>query len=72
VPVVYFFFKNVKFDWSSISIVAFCAILFSVVASWIWQNIETHYRSKKILPLISRGPFFYQDDIARGIQITCV
>jgi len=51
VPVVYFFFKNVKFDWSSISIVAFCAILFSVVASWIWQNIEIHYRSKKILPL---------------------
>lgn len=51
IPVVYVFFKDIKFDWSTISIIAFCAILFSVVASWIWQNIEIHYRSKKILPL---------------------
>lgn len=51
IPVVYIFFKDMKFDWSTISIVAFCAVLFSVVASWIWQNIEIHYRSRKILPL---------------------
>jgi len=51
VPVVYIFFKNMKFDWSTISIIAFCGVLFSVVASWIWQNIEIHLRSKKILPL---------------------
>ncbi|MFZ2151044.1 MAG: oligosaccharide flippase family protein [Candidatus Absconditicoccaceae bacterium] len=51
IPVVYIFFKDMKFDGSTISIVAFCAILFSVVASGIGQNIEIHYRSKKILPL---------------------
>lgn len=51
IPVVYFIFKKVQFDWSTVSIIAFCAILFSVVASWIWQNIEIYFRSRKILPL---------------------
>ena len=51
IPVVYIFFKNIDFNGSSISILAFCLILFSVVASAVWQNIEIHLRSKKILPL---------------------
>ena len=33
VPVVYFIFRHVEFNGSTVSIVAFCAILFSVVAS---------------------------------------
>jgi O-antigen/teichoic acid export membrane protein len=53
VPVVYIFFKKIDFvstpTW--ISIIAFCLILFSVVWSWIWQNIEIWIRSRKILPL---------------------
>jgi O-antigen/teichoic acid export membrane protein len=51
IPVVYFIFKHVEFNGSTVSIVAFCAILFSVVASAIGQNWEIHWRSKKILPL---------------------
>ncbi len=52
IPSVYFFFKHVDFSTpTKLSIVAFCMILFSVVASWIGQNIEIHYRSKKLLPL---------------------
>lgn len=51
IPVVYFIFKNMTFDGSTISIVAFCAILFSVVASGIGQNIEIHRRAKRLLPL---------------------
>lgn len=51
IPAVYFIFKHVEFNGSTVSIVAFCAILFSVVASAVWQNIEIHLRSKKILPL---------------------
>ena len=52
VPVVYIFFKNPDF-WSTttISIVAFCLILFSVVGSGIGQNIEIHLRANRILPL---------------------
>lgn len=51
VPVVYIFFKHMPFDGSSISILAFCLILFSVVASGIGQNIEIHWRANRILPL---------------------
>ena len=51
VPVVYFIFKDMTFDGSTVSLIAFCCILFSVVASGVGQNIEIHYRSKKILPL---------------------
>lgn len=51
IPVVYLIFKKIEFNWSNLSIIAFCAILFSVVASWIWQNLEIHFRSRKILPL---------------------
>lgn len=51
IPVVYFIFKDMKFDGSTISILAFVSIIFSVVASAIGQNIEIHYRTKKLLPL---------------------
>lgn len=51
VPVVFFIFKHMTFNGSTISIIAFCCIMFSVVASSIGQNIEIHLRSKKILPL---------------------
>lgn len=52
-PVAYLFFKWIDFATkpTSISIIAFCLVLFSVLGSWIWQNIEIHLRSKKILPL---------------------
>jgi O-antigen/teichoic acid export membrane protein len=39
------------FNGSTVSLIAFCCIMFSVVASSIWQNIEIHFRSKRILPL---------------------
>ena len=51
VPVVYLFFKHMEFNGSTVSIVAFCLIMFSVVASSIGQNLEIHFRSRKILPL---------------------
>ncbi|MCF7834749.1 oligosaccharide flippase family protein [Candidatus Gracilibacteria bacterium] len=51
VPVVFLIFKKIEFNGSNLSIVAFCAVLFSVVASGIGQNLEIHFRSKKILPL---------------------
>lgn len=53
VPVVYYFFKDVDFTRTptSLSIIAFCMILFSVVASGIGQNIEIHYRANHLLPL---------------------
>jgi len=53
VPVVYLFFRNINFtgDPTNISIIAFCLIIFSVVASGIWQNLEIHRRAKRILPL---------------------
>jgi len=52
IPSVYFFFKHVDFSTpTKLSITAFCMILISVVASWVGQNIEIHYRSKKLLPL---------------------
>lgn len=52
VPSVYFFFKYVDFSTpTKLSIAAFCMILISVVASGIWQNLEIHYRAKKLLPL---------------------
>ena len=51
VPVVYYFFKHMSFNGSSISIIAFCLIMFSVVASSVGQNFEIHFRAKRILPL---------------------
>ena len=51
VPVVYLFFRHMEFNGSTVSIVAFCLIMFSVVASSIGQNLEIHFRSRRILPL---------------------
>ncbi|MFA7298826.1 MAG: oligosaccharide flippase family protein [Candidatus Absconditabacterales bacterium] len=51
VPVVFFIFKDMTFDGTTVSIIAFCCIMFSVVASSIGQNIQIHLSSRKILPL---------------------
>ncbi len=52
IPSVYLFFRYIDFSApTKLSIFAFCMILFSVVASGIWQNLEIHYRAKKLLPL---------------------
>ncbi|MDR0369015.1 MAG: hypothetical protein LBH96_00290 [Candidatus Peribacteria bacterium] len=52
-PAVYIIFKNVNFESiesSTMMIIAFCFVVFSVVASSIGQNIEIHHRSKNLLP----------------------
>ncbi len=51
VPVVFFIFKDMTFDGTTMSIVAFCCIMFSVVASSIGQNIQIHISAKKLLSL---------------------
>ncbi len=51
IPVVFFIFKGVTFDGTTMSIVAFCCIMFSVVASSIGQNIQIHISARKLLPL---------------------
>lgn len=51
IPVVYFIFKNMTFDGTTVSIIAFCCIMFSVVASSIGQNIQIHFSARKLLPL---------------------
>jgi O-antigen/teichoic acid export membrane protein len=53
-PSVYLLFKNVDFETpepaTRTMVVAFCMVVFSVVASSIGQNIEIHHRSKHLLP----------------------
>ena len=52
-PTVYLIFKGVKFDWEVVNtttILAFCCVIFSVVASSIWQNVDVHLRSRDLLP----------------------
>ena len=53
VPVVYIFYKWASFAGqpTSLSVLAFCLVLFSVLWSGIGQNVEIHMRSRKILPL---------------------
>lgn len=69
VPVVFFIFKDMTFNGSTISIIAFCCIIFSVVASSIGQNIEIHFRSRKILPLNIKFDWkFTKDIITRNRQ----
>lgn len=63
VPVVFFIFKDMTFNGSTISLIAFCCIMFSVVASSIGQNIEIHVRSKRILPLKIRFDWKFTKDI---------
>lgn len=54
-PVVFIFFSNIDFQeagWETpIMILAFCLVVFSVVASSLWQNVEMHLRTKDLLPL---------------------
>jgi O-antigen/teichoic acid export membrane protein len=58
-----------NFNGSSVSIIAFCLIMFSVVASSIWQNVEIHFRARKILPLkIHFDRKFTKDLIKRNRQ----
>lgn len=69
VPVVFFIFKHMTFNGSTVSIVAFCCIMFSVVASSIGQNVEIHIRSRRILPLkITFDRKFTKDIIKRNRQ----
>ncbi|MDD2536932.1 MAG: hypothetical protein PHU61_00335 [Candidatus Absconditabacteria bacterium] len=52
-PVVYLFFKEVDFSNTEISgvmIVAFCLVVFSVVASALGQNVEIYKRTQDLLP----------------------
>jgi len=51
VPVVFFVFKDMTFNGTTMSIVAFCCIMFSVVASSIGQNLQIHFSARKLLPL---------------------
>lgn len=55
IPVVYLFFTQVDFEYTTVPdpvvIVAFVLVIFSVVASSIGQNIEMHLRTKDLLPL---------------------
>lgn len=55
IPAVYFFFQGILFDdlehaITPTMILAFCAVIFSVVASAIGQNVDVHLRSKELLP----------------------
>lgn len=53
IPTVYLIFKDVKFESDTITttaIIAFCCVIFSVVASAIWQNVDVHIRTKNLLP----------------------
>ena len=52
-PTVYLIFRNVSFENEVITtttILAFCCVIFSVVASSIWQNVDVHLRTKDLLP----------------------
>ena len=52
-PTVYLIFRNVSFEnevVNTTTILAFCCVIFSVVASSIWQNVDVHLRSKNLLP----------------------
>ena len=52
-PTVYLIFRNVSFESEEVSttaILAFCCVIFSVVASALWQNVDMHLRSRNLLP----------------------
>ena len=52
-PTVYLIFKWVSFDWDVVNttpVLAFCCVIFSVVASSIWQNVDVHLRTRNLLP----------------------
>lgn len=69
IPVVFFIFKDMTFDGTTMSIVAFCCIMFSVVASSIGQNIQIHISARKLLSLkIQFNRKFTKDIIKRNRQ----
>ena len=52
-PTVYLIFKWVSFESEAVNpttVLAFCCVIFSVVASSIWQNVDVHLRTKDLLP----------------------
>ncbi len=52
-PAVFWIFKDVDFSeptTTPVMIVAFCIVVFSVVASSVWQNVEIHLKTKDLLP----------------------
>jgi O-antigen/teichoic acid export membrane protein len=66
IPVVYLIFKSPDFSApNAYSLFAFCMILFSVVASGVGQNLEIHYRSKKLLPLKIRFDWWFTKTIVK-------
>lgn len=69
VPVVFFIFKDMTFDWTTMSIVAFCCIMFSVIASSIGQNVQIHISARKLLSLkIKFDRKFTKDILKRNRQ----
>ena len=53
IPTVYLIFRNISFEnevVSTTTVLAFCCVIFSVVASSIWQNVDVHLRTKDLLP----------------------
>ena len=63
-PAVYLVFRNVDFSEpiaTPIMIIAFCVVIFSVVASSIGQNVEIHLKTKDLLP--------FKIDIDKTIEI---
>ena len=53
IPTVYLIFKDVKFESDTVTttaIIAFCCVIFSVVVSALWQNVDMHLRSRNLLP----------------------
>ena len=52
-PTVYLIFKWVSFESEAVNpttVLAFCCVIFSVVASSIWQNVDVHLRTRDLLP----------------------
>lgn len=62
-PTVYIFFRGLDFqswtDFSPVMIFAFCLVIFSVVASSIWQNVEMHLRTRDLLPFSIKFDFSF-------------
>ncbi len=67
IPVVYLFFTQVDFEHTTtpttMVILAFALVIFSVVASSIGQNVEMHLRTKDLLPLKIRFDFSFIKDL---------
>ena len=67
IPVVYLFFTQVDFEHTetptTMMILAFALVIFSVVASSIGQNVEMHLKTKDLLPLKIRFDFSFIKDL---------